>query len=122
MVKEYYYGSHFSSGSDIINGIKEIVKYKGNFIQIFLSDPVTKDKIKISDDILISSKKYAKENNVKIVIHAPYTINFGREFNKKSRSIRCLLDYLKSCDKLDAQPWRMPGSCQRHPDHSERPQ
>ena len=57
---------------------------------------------KISDDVLNTTKNYSKENKVKIVIHAPYTINFAREFNKRSKSIRCLLDYLKSCDKLDA--------------------
>ena len=102
MGKDYYYGSHVSFGSDIISGINEIIKYKGNIIQIFLSDPVTKDKIKISDDVLNATKHYSKENNIKIVIHAPYTINFAREFNKRSKSIRCLLDYLKASDKLDA--------------------
>jgi deoxyribonuclease-4 len=103
MPKEYYYGSHIPSSHDgIINGIDQIIKYHGNLVQIFLSDPVTKNKIKISDEELTKIKIHAKNNKVKIVIHSPYTLNFAREFNKKSKSIRCLLDYLNASHKLDA--------------------
>ena len=101
MNKEYYYGSHINSQNGIIDGIDKIKKY-GNFIQIFITDPQSRFLTKINDNDLLSIKNYAELNKVKIVIHAPYTLNFAREFKKKSKRNSSLIYHLDACAKLNA--------------------
>jgi apurinic endonuclease APN1 len=102
MGKDYYYGSHINSPDGIIDGIDKIIKYGGNFIQIFITDPQSRFVTKISDNDLLSIKNYAELNKVKIVIHAPYTLNFAREFKKKSKRNSSLIYHLDVCAKLNA--------------------
>jgi apurinic endonuclease APN1 len=99
--KEYYYGSHIGiSKHGIIGGIDEIIKYDGNFIQIFITNPKARKTTKRSDEELATIRHYAKYNKVKIVIHAPYLLNFAHEFNKNSWGITSLMDHLEICSKM----------------------
>lgn len=103
MEKEYYYGSHIgSSKHGIIGAIDEIVKYNGNFIQIFITNPKARKTTKRSDEELATINHYAKYSKVKIVIHSPYLLNFAHEFKKNSWGIISLIDHLNACAKLDA--------------------
>ena len=102
MKKDYYYGSHINSPDGIIDGIDQIIKYGGNFIQIFITDPQSRFVTKISDEDLLSIKNYAELNKIKIVIHAPYTLNFAREFKKKSKRNSSLIYHLDVSAKLNA--------------------
>jgi deoxyribonuclease-4 len=101
---EWYYGCHLS-GIDINKSIDEVNRYKGNLIQIFVSNPIGKhpnnilDKYdKISKDI----KNYSTEKLTKIVIHSPYTLNFAKQFNIKSYWIKTILDELRIAHKIGA--------------------
>ena len=103
MSKEYYIGSHVGiTKHGIIGAIDEIVKYNGNFIQIFITNPKARKTTKRSDEELSTINHYAKYSKVKIVIHAPYLLNFAHEFNKKSWAITALLDHLNICSKMGA--------------------
>ena len=101
--KDYYYGSHIGvSKHGIIGAIDEIIKYNGNFIQIFITNPKARITSLRSDEELQTINHYAKYNKVKIVIHAPYLVNFAHEFKKNSWGIKCIIDHLNTCAKLDA--------------------
>ena len=101
--KEYYYGSHVGiSKNGIIGAIDEIVKYNGNFIQIFITNPKARKTIKRSNEELATINHYAKFTKVKLVIHAPYLLNFAHEFKKDSWSIISLMDHLDTCSKIGA--------------------
>ena len=103
MRKEYYYGSHVGvSNHGIIGAIDEIIKYNGNFIQIFITNPKARITTKRSDEELQTINHYAKYNKVKIVIHSPYLLNFAHSFRKKSWGVISLIDHLNTCAKLDA--------------------
>ena len=99
--KDYYYGSHIGiSKHGIIGAIDEIVKYNGNFIQIFITNPKARKTTKRSDEELATVNHYARYNKVKIVIHAPYLLNFANKFSKDSWGVTALLDHLNICAKL----------------------
>lgn len=101
--KDYYYGSHIGiSKHGIIGAIDEIIKYDGNLIQIFITNPKARITTLRSDEELLTVNHYAKYSKVKIVIHAPYLLNFAHPFSKKNWGIKCLIDHLNTCNKLDA--------------------
>jgi deoxyribonuclease-4 len=103
MSKQFYYGSHIGiSKNGIIGAIDEIVKYDGNFIQIFITNPKGRKTTKRSDEELLTINHYAKYNKVKIVIHAPYLLNFAHEFKKDSWGITSLINHLDACSKIGA--------------------
>jgi len=103
MSKEYYYGSHVGiSKHGIIGGIDEIVKYNGNLIQIFVTNPKARKTTKRSDEELATIRHYAKYSKVNIVIHAPYLLNFAHKFSKDSWGIIALIDHLNICSKMGA--------------------
>ena len=98
---KYNYGSHIGvSKYGIVNAVDEIIKYHGNFIQIFVTNPLSKKTTTRSDEELLTLKHYAKQRDVKIVIHAPYLLNFAREFDKNSWYIKSLMDHLIISDKI----------------------
>jgi deoxyribonuclease-4 len=86
----------------IIGAIDEIIKYNGNFIQIFITNPKARKTTKRSDEELATINHYAKFNKIKIVIHAPYLLNFAHEFSKDSWGIKALIDHLEICNKMGA--------------------
>jgi apurinic endonuclease APN1 len=103
MSKEFYYGSHLGiSKHGIIGAIDEVIKYNGNFIQIFITNPKARKTTKRSDEELATVNHYAKYSKVKIVIHAPYLLNFAHKFSKDSWGVTALLDHLNICTKMGA--------------------
>jgi deoxyribonuclease-4 len=98
---KYYFGAHVGvSKYGLVNAIDEIIKYNGNFIQIFVSNPLSKKMPNRSDEELFTLKHYAKQYDVKIVIHAPYVLNFARKFEKHSWYIKLLTDQLIISEKI----------------------
>jgi len=120
MGKEYYYGSHVGiTKHGIIGAIDEIIKYNGNFIQIFITNPKARKTTKRSDEELLTINHYAKYNKVKIVIHAPYLLNFAHEFNKTSWGVISLMDHLEICSKMGAMGVVVHSGKYLHMDKSE---
>ena len=102
---KYYLGTHIgiSKYSGFIsNAINEILHLKGNFIQIFITNPKGRKVTIRSDEELYALNHYAKQKDVKIVIHAPYILNLAREFDKNSWYMKSLLEHLIICDKIGA--------------------
>ncbi len=99
----YYFGSHVGiSKHGILSAIDEIKHYGGNMIQIFIQNPKGRENVKRSDEELESIRHYAKQNDVKIVIHAPYLLNLAREFEPPSWYIKSLIDHLIISEKIGA--------------------
>ncbi len=90
----------------IIENLKNIIKYKGNFIQIFasktkssyLSNDEINDYISLSKDII----KFNKKNNTFIVIHAPYTFNIADDNTTSFHHLRNLVNNLYVCHIIKA--------------------
>jgi deoxyribonuclease-4 len=100
----YYIGAHLSS-INIIESLRLIQSYNGNMIQIFVSSPIGKQKKNIIEDYQIKGpeiKKYLIDNNLKIVIHSPYTLNFAREFNKNNYIFDIIFKELKIANLIGA--------------------
>lgn len=101
---EWFYGCHLSS-NNIFDSINEVNKYQGNFIQIFVSNPIgkpAKDALKKYKTIGPDIKKYCLNNLTKIVIHSPYTLNFAKEFNEDSYWIKNILLDLRIAHEIGA--------------------
>lgn len=78
----FYYGAHVKKKKNIIDTLQEVEKYGGNFLQIFVSNPMSgkhkKELMNKYREIGVEVKEYLKTNNMALVIHSPYTLNFGR--------------------------------------------
>jgi len=101
----YYLGTHVGiskySGF-ILNAVNEILELKGNLIQIFITNPNGRKVTTRSDEELSALNHYAKQKDVKIVIHAPYLLNLAREFDKNSWYMKSLLEHLIVSEKIGA--------------------
>ena len=84
-----YLGAHISKESTIMKTLIKIKESDATALQLFVSNPrsvALPNLIKIkkeADDII----KFCKDNDIKIVIHASYTINLAKPFNNGKKSI-----------------------------------
>lgn len=105
-----YIGAHIPKNGSTINTMKNITNNGGNAIQIFVSNPRSIQPANIqkyqeeSQEII----NYCLNNNFKIVIHAPYTINLGKSTCKRTveykdnYSINLILNNLLISDMINA--------------------
>ena len=90
----------------IIENLIDIIKYNGNFIQIFVSNPID---FHLSSDIINEYKllskdiiDFNKKNNTHIVIHAPYTFNIAKDNTKSFNHLNNLKKNLYICHIIKA--------------------
>ncbi len=86
------FGSHIDSNiNNLNNEIKKIKSYGGNLIQFFVN-------------IKHNNKDYdfLKKNNIKIVIHASYTINIAQEWNEHSWWLKQFLLEIEMAEHIGA--------------------
>lgn len=103
-MSRFYYGAHMSS-SNILKSLREIMDSNGNFIQIFVNnthgkinpDLLNKYRV-IGPDIL----KMCEKNNLKIVIHSPYTINFAKNISENDNGFNIIFSELQVADMIGA--------------------
>ena len=72
-------GAHASISHGVLNGIKYIESIGGNATQVFLGSTMSsslKMKRKITDLEADEIKKYIRENNIYLVVHSIYLLNF----------------------------------------------
>ena len=107
-----YIGAHIKKETSVLKTLQNIKKSSGNALQIFVSNPrssqcANKEKyIAEADEI----KQYCKNNDMKIVIHAPYTINVAKEPKDGKRIlelsdcywIKLLINNLEVSDLINA--------------------
>ena len=82
MTDVIYIGAHIGRDEKgIIETMNNIKKNGGNALQIFVSNPRSNTISNMESYIKIAPyiKKYLKDENFKIVIHAPYTINIAKD-------------------------------------------
>jgi len=105
---DFYFGSHINihKTDDIYknftNLTKEVINSGGNLVQIFITEPgniTTKD---ISIQKLIKIRKYAKENNVMIVVHSSYLHNLAKTWDEYSWWIKNLQLEIECAHKIGA--------------------
>jgi len=85
-----YIGAHLKKESgSLLKTIKLIQDNGGNSLQLFVSNPRSIQNANIQNytDIADDVKKYCKDNNFKLIIHAPYTINLAKDLRNEKRII-----------------------------------
>ena len=72
-------GAHASISKGVLEGIKYIETIGGKAVQVFLGSTLSssiKMKRKISDSEALEIKKYIRNNNIYLVVHSIYLLNF----------------------------------------------
>jgi deoxyribonuclease-4 len=102
MKDTFYYGAHASiSYKGILHAAQQIKKYGGNLVQIFVTNPRAGRGIKqLSPEQTRQVRSYLKKNNMKLVIHAPYVLNFAHP--PKNWQVQSLIRELKYSVKLNS--------------------
>jgi endonuclease IV len=80
----FYYGSHISTYKGIPYSINEMKNMGGNFLQIFITNPRGCGMKKKTEKELKEINDLLEKNNMRIVIHSPYVLNFARPFEENS--------------------------------------
>ena len=103
-------GVHQSIAKGFYNAVQDTVKfYNTNALQIFLKSPQMLTFCKITDEEAEKTKKFVLENNLFIVGHCSYLLNFAKEQNflntddikkKGNWAINSLIDDLVSIHKI----------------------
>jgi len=101
-MKKFYYGAHYSIVPSIINSLKTLKSDGGNILQIFISNPQGKGIKDRSNDEINEIKSYMKKNNIQLVFHSPYVLNFANPFNPDSWWIKQLIKELSYVSKMGA--------------------
>jgi deoxyribonuclease-4 len=95
------FGCHING--ELFDEIIKINKAGGNLIQCFITDPIGKKTLKLSDSDIQKIKDQLKKYNMNIVFHAPYTLNFAREFTIQSWWIKTLLKELDYASQIGSK-------------------
>lgn len=110
-----YIGAHIKrdESGGIIETMNNIRKNGGNALQIFISNPRSNTIINIDSYIKKSQdiRTYLIENDFKLIIHAPYTINISKDAMEGKRImpleeciwIKLLINQLTLADMMCAE-------------------
>lgn len=95
MPKKIYYGAHASIAKGIVGALDTIKKAGGNIVQIFISNPQGRGTKTRTKEEIENINKFQKENNMKLVIHSPYVLNFAKPFATNNWWIKQMINELK---------------------------
>lgn len=89
MTQKIYTGAHISREKTLIDTMNVIKENGGNCLQIFASNPRSAALVNIDNYIKIAEEvtTYCRENDFKLVIHSPYTINLAKEFKNGKKTL-----------------------------------
>ena len=92
-----YIGSHLSIYAGIYNSLINAKKINASALQIFLGSPQStkRSKNQISKEEQIKINNYLKKNNILLVVHSPYLLNFCK-YVKKDYSTSWAINLLKT--------------------------
>lgn len=82
-----YIGAHIKRDGTIHNTIKSIIKSGGNALQLFITNPRSAQLANIETFEVQNIPRFCKDNDCKLVIHAPYTINLAKDMKEDKRTI-----------------------------------
>jgi len=115
MISRNYIGAHIKrdESGGIIETMNNIKNNDGNALQIFVSNPrsITITNIDSYIKKSLDIRKYLAENDFKLVIHAPYTINIAKDTAEGKRVmpleeciwIKLLINQLTLADMMNAE-------------------
>jgi deoxyribonuclease-4 len=96
------FGCHITG--DFYDDIILMNKAGATLIQCFITDPIGKKTIKLSDNDINNMQIHLSNNKIKMIIHAPYVLNFARELKDFNVWwIKTLLNELNYASKLGAK-------------------
>jgi deoxyribonuclease-4 len=107
-----YFGAHITKEKTLLDTIKKIKDNGGNALQLFASNPrsIALPNFEKYKEASPSVIKYCEENNCKLIIHSPYTINLAKEMKNCQRIldikdcywINLLIEELKISDLINS--------------------
>lgn len=85
----FYVGAHINREKSLVGTMEVIKQNGGNALQIFASNPRSAALVNIDNYLKIADevKLYMKENDFRLVIHSPYTINVAKEFKNGKKTL-----------------------------------
>lgn len=95
-----YLGAHVSSNPKyLLESTKKIFKLGGNLIQAFV------DPLRVSQGLneYNEFKKFIKNNKIKFIVHASYTINLSRDYDQYSPGIQQFISEINAANELGAE-------------------
>jgi deoxyribonuclease-4 len=96
------FGCHITG--DFYDDIILMNKEGATLIQCFITDPIGKKTLKLSDNIIKNMREHLTNNNIKMIIHAPYVLNFARELKDFNVWwIKTLLNELNYASRIGAK-------------------
>jgi deoxyribonuclease IV len=100
----FYFGAHVSV-TKLIQSLTEIRDLGGNFAQIFVSSTFGKynaNLINKYDEKKDEIRSFLEENDMKLVIHSPYTLNFGQDMSEVPLKTQLICDELQVAHNIGA--------------------
>ena len=92
----FYFGAHVSS-TKLLKSLQFVLDSGGNFAQIFVNSPYGRHNsnlIKKYTEKTTEIRDFCSDNNMKLVIHSPYTLNFGQHIEEDSYKFQLMYDEL----------------------------
>ena len=99
---KYYLGAHVHYNNSLFDIAKQIKKYKGNILQIMLSNSQQILKAMDNKKDISDFTKFIKKNNMKVVIHSTYLINLAKNWDEYSWWIKNLILEIKYANIIGA--------------------
>ncbi len=100
MSQELFIGAHTSIGLGFENALKSIKAMGGNSVQIFLKSPRGRQSKRISDYEANQTKNYLQQNNVFLVGHCSYLLNFAKNITNDPWPAESLIEDMQNIYKL----------------------
>jgi deoxyribonuclease-4 len=95
------FGCHING--NFIKSVEKIHLLGGNLVQCFISEPTGKKTLKLSQLDIDEMKDTLKKYKMNMIIHAPYILNFAREFTENSWWIKTLICELNYANQIGAK-------------------
>jgi deoxyribonuclease IV len=95
-----YIGAHITSNPKyLLESAQWLHEKGGNLVQIFVDPSRVAQKITEYNEV----KKFIKHNNMKIIVHASYTINLSKDWDQYSASIQLFISEINAAYELGAE-------------------
>lgn len=100
MERKFYLGAHMSIGMGYQNSLKSAQAIGGNGAQIFLKNPRGRVGKNLDESEARETKIYLKENDLFLIGHCSYLLNFAKPFSENPWAVESLIDDLNRMSKL----------------------
>lgn len=85
-------GAHASISMGLDKALQSISAMGGNSVQIFLKSPRSRHSKPLDEDNAKLAKKFLEENNMFLVGHCSYLLNFAKDYEKDPWPVDSLID------------------------------